>query len=427
MESTFYPYLPKHIVLRRYDDVNIYDLKNDESYIIDNEAYSVLKLCDGQKSINDIANEFPEDKREEVKEALSSFNELGVSINSTSMIEDNSVKSLEHQKLLEKNMFNPPYLKNLMINITEKCNLTCKHCYITHKNPIDIPFDKLTEVIKQFYEYQGIRLIMTGGEPFLYSKLRELLIFLKAVPLQKVFLTNGLLIEENQEILDLLQANFCEIYVSLDGLEKTHNDFRNADCFQDTIKGIKILLENDISVSINTMVHKQNLQEFDEIFRLLNSLGKIKNWSIDIPTFDETTPKSIREKYEITPEEGGQILKDYGWGVIFESYSESDDTGYACGPHLMAIDVLGVVTKCGFFTEQSVGNIFELGLKESWILIQKNLNWNICDLECKKINCEVIDDCRGGCRYRGYKNSGSILGVDAFKCSQFEKLKNQNN
>ena len=58
------------------------------------------------------------------------------------------------------------------------------------------------------------------------------------------------------------------------------------------------------------------------MYKLLNSLGKIKNWSIDIPTFDDTIPKSVREKYEISPEEGGAILKEYGWGVIFESYSE---------------------------------------------------------------------------------------------------------
>ena len=67
MDSIFYPYLPKHIVLRRYDDVNIYDLKNDESYIIDEEAYSVLNFCDGLKSNREIMSEYPENKQDEVK------------------------------------------------------------------------------------------------------------------------------------------------------------------------------------------------------------------------------------------------------------------------------------------------------------------------------------------------------------------------
>lgn len=421
MNPLFYPYVPKHVVMRRYGEVNIYDLKNDESYIIDDEAYSILKQIDGLTSVQDILKKYPANKHEEVREAMNTFHELKVLTSSTIKIQDASITSIDHVNLPQTNPFMEPYLKNLMINITEKCNLTCKHCYITAKNPIDFPLDQLKTIVKEFHELQGIRLILTGGEPFMYSRLKELLNFLKDMPLQKVILSNGTLINENKEILALLKENNVEIYISLDGLESSHDDFRNADCFKDVIHAVKILLKNDIAVSINTMVHKQNIKEFEEMRDLLNSLGKIKNWSIDIPTFDEATPEQIRKKYEVSPKEGGEILRDYGWGVIFESEGGSFD--YACGPHLMAIDVNGVVTKCGFFTEQSPGNVFELGLKESWKRIQKDLNWCLKDLKCSELNCEYIDDCRGGCRYRGFKQTGDVCGVDSYKCYQFGKLK----
>ncbi|MFX0187273.1 MAG: radical SAM protein [Candidatus Hodarchaeota archaeon] len=422
MNLNYYPYVPKHIVLRRYDQINIYDLKNDESYVIDNEAYSVLKNINGTNSNKEIVEKYHKNKQKEVIEALDDFHELNIINLSQKAITDTSKISLDHIDISDQNLFDPPFLKNLMINITEKCNLKCKHCYIADKNLVDFPLDKLKEVIKDFYQFQGIRLILTGGEPFLYSKLKDLLIFLKDVPIQKVLLSNGLLIKDNQEILDLLKNNYFEVYVSVDGLEASHNDFRDADCYKDTIDGIMILLENNINTSINTMVHKQNLSEFDDLFKLLNSLGKIKNWSIDIPTFDDSTPQSIKDKYEISFEEGGRILKHYGWGVIFESESESNDFAYACGPHLMAIDVVGVITKCGFFTEKSVGNIFDLGIKKGWELIQKSLNWCLEDLKCSEENCKFIGDCRGGCRYRGFKYTGDIYGVDSFKCYQFGKL-----
>ena len=422
MNPSYYPYVPKHIVLRRYEQVNIYDLKNDESYIIDDEAYSILKNINGNTSNKKIIEKFPQDKQKEVLEALDDFHELKIIDFSPNIITDTSKLSFDHLNIPDQNPFDQPFLKNLMINITEKCNLQCKHCYITDKNPLDFPLDKLKAIVKNFYKFQGIRLVLTGGEPFLYSKLKELLIFLKDIPIQKVLLSNGMLIKDNSEILDLLKDNYFEVYVSLDGLESSHNDFRDANCFKDTIDGIKALLENNINISINTMVHKQNLSEFDDLFKLLNSLGKIKNWSIDIPTFDDSISQSIKEKYEISFEEGGQILKDYGWGVIFESESESNDFAYACGPHLMAIDVVGVITKCGFFTEQSVGNIFDLGIKKGWELTQESLNWYLDDLKCRDLNCEFIDDCRGGCRYRGLKNTGDIYGVDSFKCFQFGNL-----
>ncbi|MBD3193433.1 MAG: radical SAM protein [Candidatus Lokiarchaeota archaeon] len=431
MNLTSYPYVPKYIVIRKYKDYNIYDLKSDESYIIDDEAYELLDYSDGLTTVEQILDKFPIAKQNEIQEGLSQYLDLGILSLSEIPVEDrkdgnleSQLKTLEHQKVPFKNPFKMPYLKNLMINITERCNLTCKHCYITEKNKVDMPFEDLIDLIYEFYDLQGIRLILTGGEPLLYSKFKELLVELKTIPLEKVLLSNGtLILELDESILDLLKENYFEVFISLDGLEESHNDFRNSQCFNETVEGIKRLSERGIKVSINTMIHKENLTEFDEMYKLIDSIGEIKNWSIDIPTFDENTPKDIREKYEISYDEGGEVLKNYGWGVIYETPSEGEPFEYACGPYLMAVDVLGTITKCGFFYEQSVGNVFELGLEESWKRVQKDLNWSINDLKCKEIGCEFLEDCRGGCRYRALKDTGDIRGVDSYKCYQFGKLK----
>jgi len=412
------PFIPRHVVLRRYEEINIIDLKADESYVIDDEAYSVLKLIDGELSNGEIIDTYPEAKKQEVSEAIKDFHELEIVNFSPTKITDKALISVDHINIPEKNAFDLPHMKNLMINLTEKCNLTCKHCYITDKNPVDFPFENLKKIISEFYELQGLKLVLTGGEPLLYSPLKELLVFLKDIPLMKIMLSNGILFKENPELIGLLSDNYFETFISIDGLEETHNDFRDANCYKDTLESIKLLIKKGITVSINTMVHKQNLNEFDEMYKLFQSLEKIKNWSIDIPTFDKTTPQAIREKYEITSEEGGQILNDYGWGEYINIASRSD---LACGPNIIAIDVLGVVTKCGFFYDENVGSVLEIGLKKSWELIQKQLNWKISDLECFKLNCEHLDACRGGCRYRAYQATGNVLGVDSYKCAQFGK------
>jgi len=283
---------------------------------------------------------------------------------------------------------------------------------------VDFPFEDLRKLIREFYELQGLKLVLTGGEPLIYSHLKELLVFLKDIPFIKIMLSNGILFKEKPELINLLRDNYFEIFISIDGLEESHNDFRDANCYKDILESIKLLIKEGITVSINTMVHKQNLNEFDEMYKLFQSLGKIKNWSIDIPTFDNSTPQSIRKKYAISSEEGGQILNDYGWG----EYHSSRSYDFACGSNIIAIDVLGVVTKCGFFYDENVGNVLELGLKKSWELIQEHLNWKISDLECFKLKCEHLDACRGGCRYRAYQATGNVLGVDSYKCAQFGKL-----
>ncbi|TFF97891.1 MAG: radical SAM protein [Promethearchaeota archaeon] len=421
MNLHHYAYIPKNIVLRRYKGVDIYDLKNDESFVIDEEAYSLLKLIDGKTQIKTILNHYKEEKHEEVLSAFEQLKELNI-VNLREEEIFDRVNIYDARSLPHKNPFKPPYLKNLMINITERCNLTCKHCYITEKNQIDMNLKDILKLVNIFYEFQGIRLILTGGEPFLYGELKSLLKNLTHIPLQKVMLTNGVLIsKQHDEVIDLLKENFFEIFVSLDGLEQSHNQFRNSESFKDTIEGIKRLLNNHIRVSINTMVHKKNYREFDEMSQLLKSLGNIKNWAIDIPTFDNSTPQHVRETYEISAEKGGEILRNYGWGVMFESGSEGGVIDYACGPNLMAVDVSGKVTKCGFFSDLSPGNIFELGLKKSWNFIQKEVNWDIHDLKCAQLECGYLEDCRGGCRYRAYCYSNDIKGVDPYKCVQYEK------
>jgi len=285
---------------------------------------------------------------------------------------------------------------------------------------VDMPMKDLKKVIAEFYDLQGVRLILTGGEPFLYSELTNLLEVLKTIPLQKVLLSNGTLITTKPEIISLLKDNYFEVFISVDGLEKVHEDLRNAHCFQDTIEGIKLLIKNQIPVSINTMVHRGNINQFDQINDLIRELGPIKSWAIDIPTFDKSTPEEVRKKYEISFEEGAGILRNYGWGVLFESEPCSKDL--ACGPNIMAIDVLGNISKCGFFSDPSLGNVFNQGLEKSWKLVQKKLNWNIKELKCSQLNCQYLDQCRGGCRYRAYTTTGDILGIDTYKCYQLGRL-----
>ena len=63
MNLNHYPYIPKDIVLRRYQDVNIYDLKHDESFIIDEEAFSLLQLIDGKTDGMTIVNQYEKTKQ----------------------------------------------------------------------------------------------------------------------------------------------------------------------------------------------------------------------------------------------------------------------------------------------------------------------------------------------------------------------------
>ena len=70
----------------------------------------------------------------------------------------------------------------LRIMLTEKCNLRCKHCYVTagEKN-IEMDFDLVKKIVDEAYEIAGDKgnFSLMGGETLLYSRLVDVIKYIK--------------------------------------------------------------------------------------------------------------------------------------------------------------------------------------------------------------------------------------------------------
>ncbi len=77
----------------------------------------------------------------------------------------------------------------------------------------------------------------------------------------------------------------------------------------------------------------------------------------------------------------------------------------------------GTVTKCTFYSDRPVGTIKE-GLRECW---KRTRPVSLKDLRC---DCEYLETCRGGCRYRA-ELIGDPLGKDLYKCFLHDIIKNR--
>ncbi len=66
---------------------------------------------------------------------------------------------------------------------------------------------------------QGLRVMVTGGEPILHSNFEALNDLLPDFAIRKVLFTNGLLLDK--DLLGRLKVD--EIQISIDGLEKAHD------------------------------------------------------------------------------------------------------------------------------------------------------------------------------------------------------------
>jgi radical SAM protein with 4Fe4S-binding SPASM domain len=240
--------------------------------------------------------------------------------------------------------------------------------------------------------------MLSGGEPLLHPKIHSMLEELSSYDFRKVLITNGCFLDESFGKLEV-----DEVQVSLDGLS-SHELIRGKGTLKRVLDSIKLLSNLGIEVTVATMIHKFNLNEFPELDRLLKDLG-INAWMIDFPS---TT------NYDILPDfnQAARIMREYGFGD--SSHKGTGD--FVCGTHLCSSDPEGNISRCGFFPP--VGNIRE-SLVECWKRLNKRYRWRLDEIEkCK--SCEALIICRSGCRFRALI-FGNLYGPDPVMCDLFLK------
>ena len=127
------------------------------------------------------------------------------------------------------------------------------------------------------------------------SDLVNILAFSRSLPLHTSLITNGTLLESRMD--DIAPYINGVIYVSLDGLEKTHDTIRGVSgCFKKAIEGI-IASKEKVSVTINTTIITENLHEIEDMVKLAKELDtgisvavahEYCNADASAPTADET-------------------------------------------------------------------------------------------------------------------------------------------
>ena len=155
--------------------------------------------------------------------------------------------------------------------LTYNCNLHCKMCPFWKRASKDSNIEEEKATLKQIYDSGVFGIAFEGGEPLLRNDLTEILAFSRSLPLHTSLVTNGTLLESRiDEIAPYING---VVYVSLDGLEKTHDAIRGVNgCFKKAIRGITASTPK-IPVTINTTMMAENLYEIEGLVKLAKELN----------------------------------------------------------------------------------------------------------------------------------------------------------
>lgn len=229
----------------------------------------VLELCDGRRSLHEIAcvigKDYDRSFAEVKKDVVSFWSELESS-------RFFSGASSEWDEPTEVKLGAP------QVYVTTRCNQPCAHCSVRGAFPEgDMPADLFREVVRQSVALGAGRIVVTGGEPFLREDLIDLLRSTEGtVPVQ--VLTNGTLIDA---------ATACElarlqvaVQASLDGgCREVHDSIRGEGAFAAALRGIRLLRDSSVEcLTINFTIQRANANDVPNFLELLEREGITQVW-----------------------------------------------------------------------------------------------------------------------------------------------------
>jgi MoaA/NifB/PqqE/SkfB family radical SAM enzyme len=152
----------------------------------------------------------------------------------------------------------------VQVHLTRNCNLRCRHCY-SESGPgkfSGLQLNALVNFLEWTHSLGYRKLALSGGEPFLYPSLPELLQLARKQGWETSTATNGTLLERKDcqrslKFLDLLGVSF-------DGHPDRHNQLRQSpSAFARAEKGLAVLHDHDKPFLIlHTLTH-ETVSELD--------------------------------------------------------------------------------------------------------------------------------------------------------------------
>lgn len=177
-------------------------------------------------------------------------------------------------------------LRDVLFEVTQACNMRCEHCCISAEAMPPVEeiegkyFKKVLDELASVYNPNTIGIGFTGGEPLMRKDIFEIAEYAHNLGFPMSLTTNGTLLTD-KVIEKLHNMNVLAICISIDGLEKTHEEFRKLPgCYPRLLKSMRKIKEyKDMQLGITTVVNKKNINELEGLYKQFCDIG-VDYWRV---------------------------------------------------------------------------------------------------------------------------------------------------
>ncbi|MBI4664987.1 MAG: radical SAM protein [Nitrospinae bacterium] len=316
----------------------------------------------------------------------------------------------------------------LYLNITERCNMACSHCYASAgKGTRQLNRETLENLFDQAVALKIPTIVLIGGEPLMFPDFPGLVAGAVRRGLSVFTNTNGLGLN-SARAEQLKTAGLPIISISLDGPDAaTHDSMRGKGRFEKTVKGIRNSFKAGLPVGMSATLTEKTFNVAgrfvdcglqlgikDFHFMVMSPVGRGQNAG-DLLIRQESGFKTVREALWAKQNEYPDITINCTSGIhpVFikewrKKFEWNDAARYVysgceAGRFRMDVSFDGSYIPCVLLNHPSfkvgMAGVDDLGevWRNSAVMRDFAHRAQPCeDEECA--GCEAVETCKGGCR-----------------------------
>ena len=291
------------------------------------------------------------------------------------------------------------------IELTQKCNLRCIHCYHgdyqQRSTQKEMATQEMLSIIDQITDAGCLYLLITGGEPLLRKDFPEIYRHARGKGLVVTVFTNGTMITDEVQALFKEYPPY-EVEISIYGATtSTYEKITGVPgSYEKCINGVRTLLEGGTHVRLKTVLMKMNRHEFSGMKNMARDFGV--KFRFDAALFPRFSGDKTPLDYRVPPEEA--VEKEFSdeenitqWMKFYKKMAGHTlgDSMYHCGAGRASfhIDPYGNLAPCLMTTDISY-NMRDSGFLDGWkdgisVISQKKVRGDL--YSCSR--CEKIHVC----------------------------------
>lgn len=345
---------------------------------------------------------------------------------------------MTHSHESSGSLFSAPTTINL--EITDKCNAACRHCYnfwredSTSTNAMSK--ERIDQLIKMMTKSGVFHVVLSGGEPF--ANFDVLLYACKQLSTHNISLSvnSNLMLVNREKLKRLYEAGVDHILTSLNSHDPDTDNYiiNKSGGHERILKGIEMAVGSGIRVSANMILCKENIEHVYHTALLAHDMGCQKlfgtrlvppirpNKKMDNDRFKLNAIQlrmALDQQIEAKEKTGIMIgsLVSYPLCFLKDLSRYRDFVGRGCpaqSGHRMSINANGTA-HCCVHEEQGYGNVFQSDINTVYASMHE---WHKgAKLHASCLKCRYADICQSGCRMSALGYFGNMNAPDPLMTS----------